>query len=424
MPTTARVRQAILSGELNETFTMLYGAAAEAQKKRYLDAVDAYVKIFGEEEISIFSSPGRTEIGGNHTDHNRGTVLCGSVNLDVIAIASPAADTFARVYSDHFAPDVIDQCDQGHYPNEEGHSASLIRGIAHKMQEKGLIIGGYHAYTTSNVPKGSGVSSSAAFEVLLCTIQNWFYNEGKIPPIEIAKISQYAEREYFGKPCGLMDQAACALGGISRIDFRDEADPVVVQNPFRFADSGYKLCLVAVGGDHSDLTAAYAAIPARMKQVAGFFGKEVLREITLSELMANLPAVRDACGDAAVLAALHFLQENERVPLEDKALSEGDFEQFLRLVNASGHSSFEYLQNVLIPVEGARQGAAIALNLAAFCLEGKGAWRIHGGGFGGTTQNFVPDEMVPAFRNLIESVFGKGSCHVLFIRPVGPIRVI
>ena len=417
-------QDAIRSGAFDETFTMLYGDSAALQKERYIALIDTYVSTFGEDDIAVFSAPGRTEIGGNHTDHNRGRVLAGSVDLDVIAVASKTADQVAHVYSKGFAPDDVDLDDQTVYPKEQGHSAALLRGIARALDDRGYKRGGYRAVTVSNVPRGSGVSSSAAFEVLLTAIQNAFYNDNAIPPIEVAKISQFAEREYFGKPCGLMDQAACAVGGICQFDFADERDPAVTPVPFRFDRSGYKLCLVSVGGDHSDLTDAYAAIPARMKQVADFFGKPFLNEVTLEELTASIAAVREKCGDDAVLAALHFLRETERVPLERKALLEGDFPGFLKLITASGHSSFEYLQNVLVPHANACQGAAIALFYASTILEGRGAWRIHGGGFGGTTQNFVPDEIVPAFKKTMDGVFGEGACHVLSIRPVGPVRVI
>ncbi len=425
MSTSKELIEKINAGAYDSVLHELYGEAIAPQKERYANAIKHFVSLFGEQEgICVFSSPGRTEIGGNHVDHNHGKVLAGSVNLDVIAVAAKTEDSYARVHSDKFAPDHIDMNDQGKDENEIGHSSAMIRGIANRFDAKGYRRGGFCAYTTSNVPKGSGVSSSAAFEVLLCSILNFFYNEGKIPAIEIAKISQFAEREYFGKPCGLMDQAACALGGICEIDFADEENPRVSRVPFRFADSGYKLCLVAVGGDHSDLTDCYAALPQRMRDVAAFFGKPFLNEITLAQLWENLAAVRKATGDDAVLAALHFVEETERVPLEREALASGNFAEFLQLVTESGHSSYEYLQNVLVPKPGAEQGAAIALNLASTLLRGKGAWRIHGGGFGGTTQNFVPDELVPAFRTGIERVFGPGSCHILTIRPVGPVQVM
>ncbi len=419
--------EAIRSGAYDKTFAALYGAAAAApQKERYIRLIETYEKTFGkDDDIAVFSAPGRTEIGGNHTDHNRGRVLAGSVDLDVIAVASKTTDQIARVYSEGFAPDDVDLDDQTVYPAEQGHSAALLRGIARALDERGYRRGGYRAVTVSNVPRGSGVSSSAAFEVLLTTIQNAFYNENAIPPMEVAKISQFAERDYFGKPCGLMDQAACAVGGICLFDFGTE-EPGVEQIPFDFSAAGYKLCLVSVGGDHSDLTDAYAAIPARMKQVAGFFGKSFLNEVSLEELTSRLTEVRAACGDDAVLAALHFLRETERVTVERSALLRGDFDGFLKQVIASGHSSFEYLQNVLVPFENACQGAAIALFYASALLEdgARGAWRIHGGGFGGTTQNYVPDALVPAFRAAMDGIFGEGACHVLSIRPVGPVQVL
>ena len=239
--------------------------------------------------------------------------------------------------------------------------------------------------------------------------------------MELASVGQFAEREFFGKPCGLMDQAASALGGIAMIDFGPEGAPQVTSVPFDFAASGYKLCLVTLGGDHADLTHLYAAIPQRMHRVAQFFGKKYLNEISLTECLSRLKEVRASCGDEATLAALHFLRETQRVPQEAEALKKGDFPRFLSLVTASGHSSFEYLQNVFIPMENADQGAAIALNLAEGILAGRGAARIHGGGFGGTTQNFVPEDLVPRFREEMEAVFGDGSCHVLSIRPVGPV---
>ena len=418
-------REYIESGKLDGELIRLYGSAALRQRERYLSLLSDFEKSFGtERDVSIFSAPGRTEIGGNHTDHNHGRVLAGSVDLDVIAVASKSSDQTAHVYSRGFAPDDVDLNDQTVYDKERGHSASLLRGIARRFDELGYRRGGYAAVTVSNVPRGSGVSSSAAFEVLLSSIQNVFFNDGAIPPLEIAKVSQFAEREFFGKPCGLMDQAACAVGGICQFDFARETDVQVTPVPFRFDRSGYKLCLVSVGGDHADLTDAYAAIPARMKKVAAFFGKDFLNEVSIEEVTASIGPLRAAAGDDAVLAALHFLRETERVPKEREALLNGDFPAFLKLVTASGHSSFEYLQNVLVPHVGACQGAAIALHYASEILGDRGAWRIHGGGFGGTTQNFVPDDLVPLFCETMDGIFGKGACHVLTIRPVGPVKVL
>jgi len=425
MPKIEALKRAIAEGALDHTFATLYPNGAEAARKRYSDAVDAYADLFGtEDDIALFSAPGRTEIGGNHTDHNHGRVLAGSVDLDVIAVAAKTDDGFARVHSQGFRPDVVDLSDLSVQKDEVGKSPALLRGVARGFADRGLKIGSFRAYTTSNVPKGSGVSSSAAFEVLLGTVMDHFFNEGKLPAIEIAKIAQFAEREYFGKPCGLMDQVACALGGVAMIDFADNANPVVEKLAFSLEEAGLKLCLVSVGGDHADLTDCYAAIPARMKAVANVFGKETLSQVSWEEFFANLPTVREKTDDTATLAALHFLLDTRRVLLQKDALLKGDVSAFLNLVKESGHSSFEALQNVLVPREGHSQGAAIALNLAANLLKEKGAWRIHGGGFGGTTQNFVPAEQVPAFKAAMESVFGENSCQVLSIRPVGPIRLI
>ena len=408
-----------------EILCKIYGEAADAQKERYLGALDSFEALFGsEKDISIFSAPGRTEIGGNHTDHNGGRVLAGSVDFDVIAVVAKEEGSTVHVHSQGFSPDTVDLSDLTIDEKNFGKSSALIRGVAKGLLDRGFSVGGFTAYTESNVPKGSGVSSSAAFEVLLGSIFNHLYNLGKIDAVEIAKISQFAEREYFGKPCGLMDQAACAVGGISMMDFADEKNPIITPIPFSFAESGHKLCLVKLGGDHANLTHLYAAIPQRMKKVASLFGKEKLCQISFRELLADLPRVRKEAGDDAALAALHFCLDTDRVVEQAKALQEGDFARFLTLVNRSGQSSFQALGNVWIPMEGADQGAAVALNLAANLLDGSGACRIHGGGFGGTTQNFVPNEKVEEFRSVMENVFGEGACMVLSIRPVGPVKVL
>ena len=410
---------------LCDLFRRLYGENAEAQKERYLGALDRFEALFGsEKEIGIFSAPGRTEIGGNHTDHNGGRVLAGSVDYDVIAVVAKEEGETVHIHSEGFAPDTVDLTKLSVDEKEFGKSAALIRGVAKGFLDRGLLVGGFTAYTESCVPKGSGVSSSAAFEVLLGTILNHLYNGGTVDGVEIAKISQFAEREYFGKPRGLMDQAACAVGGISMMDFADEKAPVIRPIPFSFAEAGHKLCLIKLGGDHANLTHLYAAIPQRMKQVAALFGKEKLCHVSYKELLADLPRVRREAGDEAALAALHFCLETDRVVDQAKALQEGDFDRFLTLVNRSGQSSFQALGNVWIPMEGADQGAAVALNLAANLLNGAGACRIHGGGFGGTTQNFVPNDKVEEFRSVMESVFGEGACMVLSIRPVGPVKVL
>ena len=423
--TLQEARNKINGNGCDETFAALYGDRAEAQKARYLRALDAFEKLFGKEkEISVFSAPGRTEIGGNHTDHNGGRVLAGSVDFDVIAVVAKEGSDRVCIQSEGFSPNEVSLEELEPRAGEIGKSNALIRGVARGFCDRGFSVGGFTAYTESNVPKGSGVSSSAAFEVLLGTVFNYLYNGGRIDAVEIAKISQFAEREYFGKPCGLMDQAACAVGGISMMDFADENAPVIEPIPFSFAESGHKLCLVKLGGDHADLTHLYAAIPQRMKQVAALFGEEKLCRITYRQLLSDLPRVRREAGDEAALAALHFCLDTQRVTEQASALKQGDFDRFLTLVNRSGHSSFEALGNVWIPMEGADQGAALALNIAANLLGGKGACRIHGGGFGGTTQNFVPNDMVEQFRSVMEGVFGEGACMVLSIRPVGPVKVL
>lgn len=423
--TLNEARGAIKNGGCDEILAILYGGNAQEQKKRYLNALNRFEELFGtEKEIAVFSAPGRTEIGGNHTDHNGGRVLAGSVDYDVIAVVAKETGDTVRVHSKGFAPDTVSLADLAVRKEEDGKSSALIRGVAKGFLDRSFAVGGFTAYTESNVPKGSGVSSSAAFEVLLGTVFNHLYNGGKIGAVEIAKISQYAEREYFGKPCGLMDQAACAVGGISMMDFADEKAPVIRPIPFSFGEAGHKLCLVKPGGDHANLTHLYAAIPDRMKRVAGLFGKEKLCQVSYEELLASFARVRREAGDEAALAALHFCLETDRVVEQAKALQEGDFARFLTLVNRSGQSSFQALGNVWIPMEGADQGAAVALNLAAQILDGEGACRIHGGGFGGTTQNFVPDDKVEAFRSVMEQVFGEGACMVLSIRPVGPVRVL
>ena len=423
--TLNQAREYIRENRCGELFERLYGEGAEAQKARYLGALDAFEALFGsEKEIAVFSAPGRTEIGGNHTDHNGGRVLAGSVDFDVIAVVAKEEGDTVCVHSQGFAPDTVSLTELAVKAEEVGKSAALIRGVAKGFLDRSFAVGGFTAYTESNVPKGSGVSSSAAFEVLLGSIFNHLYNEGKVDAVEIAKISQFAEREYFGKPCGLMDQAACAVGGISMMDFADDSAPVIEPIPFSFAESGHKLCLVKLGGDHADLTHLYAAIPQRMKKVAALFGKEKLCQISFEQLLSDLSRVRREAGDEAALAALHFCLDTDRVVEQAEALKKGEFDRFLTLVNRSGHSSFEALGNVWIPMEGADQGAAVALNLAAKLLDGAGACRIHGGGFGGTTQNFVPNEKVKEFCTVMESVFGAGACMVLSIRPVGPVKVL
>lgn len=421
--TAADLTDAIRSGDYDALFTRLYGPdQLEAQRQRYINAVAAFTETFGERTgLTLFSAPGRTEIGGNHTDHNHGRVLAASVNLDVIAVAAPCEGTVIRVQSAGYPMDTVDAADRLVKPEESNHSASLIRGMTAAFSQKGFAVGGYDAYTTSNVLKGSGLSSSAAFEVLIGTILNHVYNDGDIAAEEIAKMAQYAENVYFGKPSGLMDQMASAVGGMVSIDFADTERPLVHPVSFDFAACGHVLCIVDTGGNHADLTPEYASVPAEMKAIAQSLGVTYLRETDLATLTAAIPDLRRRHGDRAVLRAVHFLLDNERVARQVEALERGDFTGFKQMVIASGHSSFEYLQNVYTTSDVTFQGLSLALCLAQTVLEGRGAWRVHGGGFAGTTQNFVPYECLGDFRTLMEGVFGEGSCHVLSIRPCGGI---
>ncbi len=425
MAHTAGLLQELRSGRYDAALTQLYGAAAvEVQRERYAAAVERFVEKFGErEEVFLFSAPGRTEIAGNHTDHNHGCVLAGAVDMDVIAVAARTDAPEICVRSQGYPLDPVALRDLQVHEEERNGSAALIRGTAARFSELGYRIGGMVVYTTSNVLKGSGLSSSAAFEVLIGVMLNHLYNDGAVSPVTVAQIAQYAENVYFGKPSGLMDQMASSVGGIISIDFADPQQPVIEQVPVDFAAAGYALCIVDVGGNHADLTHEYAAVPNEMRAVAWALGAEYLRDTDEEAVLRALPQLRESCGDRAVLRALHFFRENRRVAAQAAALKRGDFEEFCRLVIASGRSSFEYLQNVYAASAPDFQGMPIALALAEPMLEGHGAWRVHGGGFGGTTQNFVPLDMVPAFTERMESVFGKGSCHVLSLRPFGGISV-
>ena len=421
MMKASALKKAVLNGDYDKLFARLYGEENVAmQQTRYATTITRFVELYGDREAALFSAPGRTEIGGNHTDHNHGRVLAGSVDLDVIAVAAKAEGEIS-ITSDGFGTDTVTVGEWEPVESEDGHSASLVRGTAARFVQLGLQVGGLCAYTTSNVLKGSGLSSSAAFEVLVGTMLNTFYNNETVSAVQIAQIAQYAENVYFGKPCGLMDQTASAVGGIITIDFADPAAPIIRQVPFDFASAGCALCIVDTGGCHADLTPDYAAVPAEMKAVAAKLGKTVLRETDRETVLENLPALRAACGDRAVLRALHFLAENERVAAQVAALENNDFAAFLDEIIASGRSSFEYLQNVYTTKKVEEQGLSLALCLAEALLKGKGGWRVHGGGFAGTTQNFVPLAILPAFRAAMDNAFGEGHCYVLRIRPYGGI---
>ena len=406
------------------TIKELYGIESETvQIERYKKAIEKFKELYGDCEYRIFSASGRTEVGGNHTDHNFGKVLAAGVSLDVIAVVKKTDDSIIEVKSEGFPKDVVDLSDLSVHENEKEDSSALIRGVAAGFKNKNYGIGGFKAYTTSNVLKGSGLSSSAAFEVLIGTILNYLYNDLKATNVEIAQIAQYAENVYFGKPSGLMDQMASSVGSFITIDFKDPQKPVIEKIDFDFSKCGHSLCIVDTKGSHEDLTDEYASIPKEMKAVAGYFGKDILREITLSDVLENITDLRKKFGDRAVLRSLHFLNENETVEREAKALQSGDFKAFLKEITKSGNSSYKYLQNIYANKTPQEQGLAVGLNLAEMVLDGEGACRVHGGGFAGTIQAFVPNNKLEKFIETLNNCFGKGSCHIISIRPVGGIEV-
>lgn len=421
------IKQAIAAGQFDQTYATLYAkddTAIAAQHARYIEAVDAFATIFdASENVALFSAPGRTEVGGNHTDHQRGAVLAAAVNLDVIAVAVPNDSGVIRIQSKGFDMDVIDLSDLTPQDAETSHSASIIRGIAARFAQLGYKIGGFDAYTTSNVLKGSGLSSSAAFENLVGTILNHNYNDGVIDAVTLAKISQYSEVHFFGKACGLMDQMASAVGGFSSMDFADPETPVIKKIDFDFADSGYALCIVDTKGSHADLTPDYVAVPAEMKAVAACLGKTFLREVDPQEFYKNIAMVREQTGDRQVLRAMHFFNDHQTALDEAKALEAGDFATFQTLIQSSGNSSFKYLQNVYSPAHPDRQGVSLGLALSESVLQGRGVCRVHGGGFAGTIQAFVPVDLVDCYRDALQAVFGDDACYVLNIRPLGAVKV-
>ena len=420
-------RAHISQEKLDEAFRFIYGEnAISYQRERYVHAIDEFEKIYGDGEITLYSVAGRSELSGNHTDHNYGCVIAASIDLDIIAVARKRDDGIIRIKSEGFSEDVVDTVVYTSPVEQKfGTSESIIAGMCAGFTKNGYAIGGFDAYTTSNVLKGSGLSSSAAFEDMVGNILNHMYNGGKVDNVEIAKLAQYAENVFFGKPCGLMDQVACAVGGIVSIDFADPTSPMIDKLDFDLSAMGYNLCIVNTGGNHADLTDDYASIPSEMKAVAAALGKSVLREIDKDTLVKNIPSLRECVGDRAILRSLHFLGENERIAKQKKALVEGDMDAFFDNVIASGRSSFCYLQNVYTTKNLTDQGLSLALCLAENYLSGKrAAWRVHGGGFAGTIQSFVPSAEVEGFRSLMDSVFGKGKCIVLRIRPVGAVKVL
>ncbi len=427
MKNIKEMRELLKGRKLDGSFATVYtNDAFEVQYERFLGVLESFVKRFDKNEtrdVSLFSAPGRTEICGNHTDHNHGLVLAAGISLDAIAVAAKNDDNIIRIKSEGYPQDEVNCGDLEIKENEKGRSQSIVRGIVARFKELGYNVGGFDATTASQVLSGSGLSSSAAFEVLVCTILNHLYNDGKVDPVEIAKISQYSENVYFGKPCGLLDQMACSVGGFVSIDFADTSKPVIEKIDFDFASSGHSLCIVDTKGSHSDLTDEYAAVRTEMEDVASFFGKKVLRECDKAQVLANAGAIKEKFNERAVIRALHYYGENERVLKQAKALSENDFEQFKSLIIESGRSSYMYNQNVYTCKKPQNQPLSLALCISEQLLSGKGAWRVHGGGFAGTIQAFVPDNLVKEYTDAMKAIFGDDSCYVLSVRPYGGVSL-
>ncbi|MBQ8372607.1 MAG: galactokinase [Clostridia bacterium] len=417
------LRKIIEDGGLDK-YVELY-ADISAQKSRFIAAIDAFEERYGEgRELFLFSVPGRSEIIGNHTDHNRGAVMAGAIDRDIIAVASPSDEGVIRLLSRGYDEDRVALQDIP-FPDrfENYSSASLIAGVANAFSEAGYKVGGFDAYTTSDVLKGSGISSSAAYEVMIGNIINHLYAGGEVDNKRIAMFAQRAENMYFGKPCGLMDQMACAVGGFVYIDFADPKVPLVVPVDFSLSASGYALCIVNTGGNHANLNEDYASIPTEMRAVAACFGKEVLRGITERDVVEKTTELRTMVGDRSILRALHFIRENDRVVAARDALLHSDINGFLGIIRASGESSFKYLQNVYTNINVHEQGLSLALALTDGFLGDKGALRVHGGGFAGTIQVFLPKDMLDSYVALMDSVFGAGATMVLSVRPAGAVRL-
>lgn len=394
------------------------------QKDRYINALNEYKKLFTEELDGIYSAPGRSEIGGNHTDHQHGETLAASINDDAIAMVKSTDKNVVNVLSEGYDMITIDLNDIDKKDSEEGTTIALIKGVIKGVKDHGYNIGGFNAYITSNVLSGSGLSSSAAFETLIGTILSGLYNDMKIPAVEIAIIGQYAENYYFGKPCGLLDQTASSVGGLCHMDFINPKEPAVTKVDFDMESYGYSLCITDTKGSHADLTDDYAAVPKEMKEVASFFGKEVLIEVDEADVIKNAAAIREKYSDRAFLRAIHFYEENKRVNQEVEALKTGDIDTFLKTVNASGNSSYKYLQNVYTNHDVEHQNVSVALMLSELFLGNNGVARVHGGGFAGTIQAFVKNEAVADYKKKMDIVFGDGACNVLKIRKYGGMKVL
>ena len=411
-----------------EELSVLYGPDSNVlytQRHRYIKAIERFCEIYpGCENVHIYSAPGRSEIGGNHTDHQRGCALGAAVNLDVVAVVAFHEEGVIRLYSEGYGMTEIDLSDLEVHEEEKGKSIAIVRGIAARFLQMGVKIGGFDAYSVSDVLSGSGLSSSAAFETMVGTVIDEHYNCGKAGEIEIAKIGQYAENVYFGKGSGLLDQMVCSVGGFVFLDFRDNDNPIVEKHNFDFAKEGYNLCITDTKGSHSDLTDDYVAVPSEMKQVAAYFGKEVLREVDEKDFYKSIPALHGKVSDRAILRAMHFFGENSRAIAEADALDRNDLERFFTLYRQSADSSADLLQNLYATKKPLEQGIPLALALSRAILGENAHARVHGGGFAGTIQAFVPLDKTEAYREKMDALFGAGSCYVLRIRPVGGIKIV
>ncbi len=421
---TTTIKEKIIANVLDEVFRKLYldETVLDYQKARYIKAIEKFEELYGVSDVNIISVPGRSEVGGNHTDHQHGKVLAASVNVDIIGVVSKARNV--SLVSDERKVNGI-RLDDLKLNDRDGRSTrSLVRGVLKRLEDEYYRIGGFNGFLTSDVPVGSGMSSSAAFEVMIGNIISVLYNRGEIDPVVIAKASQYSENVYFGKPCGLMDQMACSVGGLVNIDFENEKKPIVKKVNVEFDKFGYSLCIVDTRGSHASLTDEYASIPSEMKTVANFFNKNFIREVSYSDILDNIVELRSKCSDRAVLRALHVIKENERVDKQVEALNNGDIDEFLKWIKASGDSSYKYLQNIYATSDYANQAVSLGIMISEDLLAGKGAVRVHGGGFAGTIQAFVPNELVANYKEGIEKVFGKDACKVLKIRPMGGYQVL
>ena len=423
MKKASLVIKEIQEGTYNDVLKEVYidESRIEKQPQRYVAAIEKFISLYGDQEIEIYSTPGRSEVSGNHTDHQNGEVLAAAINLDIIAVVSK--NDVVKVLSDDYDLKPISLDDLSKKEDEVGTSEGLMRGVLARFKELGYAIGGFNGYMTSDVLQGSGLSSSAAFEVMIGTILSGLYNEMKVDPVVIGQVGQYSENVYFGKPCGLMDQCACAVGGLIHIDFKDNSNPVVEKIDNDFSQYGYSLCIVDVHASHADLTPDYAAIPSEMKEVAAYFGKKFLREVSEEGFVKEISNIRHSVGDRAVARALHYFEEDKRVEKITKALKDNDFETFKACIKSSGNSSFKYLQNIYSNNDINNQAVTIALGLSELFLEGHGVSRVHGGGFASTIQAFVENNYVQEYKKKIEEAFGKHSCHVLKIRKYGAMKV-